>query len=197
MNKMPKKAVLVTFDKFTDVDIFLPWDLLNRVKFRDKEFQVKIVGTQASHKSVCGLDLSTHGLIEECNDADFVFFGSGPGTRILIEDKDYLSRFNLDPDKQIICSMCSGALIIAALGHLDGLSATTYPTAFEKLRTFGIEVIEDTHLVTHGNIGTAAGCLAAVDLIAWAVEKMYDKQVSEDVIASVLPVGQGQVCIYP
>jgi hypothetical protein len=38
-----KKAVIVAFDKFIDIDIFLAWDLLNRVKFRDKEFQVKIV----------------------------------------------------------------------------------------------------------------------------------------------------------
>jgi len=50
-----KKAVLVTFDKFTDIDLFLSWDLLPRVKYRDKDFQVKIVGTAASHKSVCGL----------------------------------------------------------------------------------------------------------------------------------------------
>lgn len=192
-----KKAVIVTFDKFTDVDIFLPWDLLNRIKFRDKGFQVKIVGTKASHKSVCGLDLTTHGLIEECNGADFVFFGSGPGTREVIKDRSYLDRFHLDPEKQIVGSMCSGALIIAALGHLEGLSATTYPTAFDALKSYGVEVVEDTHLVTHGNIGTAAGCLAAVDLIGWAIEKMYDATVREDVIASVLPIGQGQVCIYP
>jgi transcriptional regulator GlxA family with amidase domain len=61
--------------------------------------------------------------------------------------------------------MCSGALIIAALGHLTGLSATTYPTAFEALKNYGVDVLEDKHLVTHGNVGTAAGCLAAVDLV--------------------------------
>jgi transcriptional regulator GlxA family with amidase domain len=191
-----KKAVLVAFDKFTDIDIFLAWDLLNRVKFRDKDFQVKIVGTAPVHISSCGLELKTHGLIEECNDADIVFFGSGTGTRDVIKDEAYLSRFQLNPEKQIICSMCSGALIIAALGHLKGLSATTYPTAFEALRSYGVDVLEDMHLVTHGNIGTAAGCLAAVDLVGWAVEKLYDQKVREDVIASVLPIGQGQVCIY-
>jgi transcriptional regulator GlxA family with amidase domain len=190
------KAVIVAFDKFTDIDIFLAWDLLNRVKFRDKNFQVKIVGTETSHKSICGIDLTTHGLIEECNDADLVFFGSGVGTRTLIKDNDYLSRFKLNPDKQIICSMCSGALLIAALGHLKGLSATTYPTVFEVLRSYGVDVLEDKHLVIHGNIGTAAGCLAAVDLIGWAIEKLYDEKVREDVVASVLPIGQGQVCIY-
>ncbi len=191
-----KKATIVAFDKFTDVDVFLPWDLLNRVRFHDKEFQVKIVGTADKHKSVCGIELATHGQIEECNDADLVFFASGTGTRSLYKDQEYLSRFKLNPDKQLICSMCSGALILAGLGILNGISATTYPTAFKELRELGVEVVEDHHLVAHGNVATAAGCLAAVDLIGWAIEKLYDEKVRQDVIASVLPVGQGQVCIY-
>ena len=191
-----KKAVIVAFDKFTDIDIFLAWDLLNRVKHRDNEFIVKIVGTEASHKSIRGIELAMHGTIEECNNADLVFFGSGYGARVVIKDESYLKRFKLNPEKQVICSICSGALIIAALGHLKGLSAITYPTVYELLRSYGVDVLEDKHLVTHGNIGTAAGCLAAVDLVGWAIEKMYNEKVKEDVIASVLPVGQGQVCIY-
>ena len=185
-----KKAVIVSFDQFTDIDIFLSWDLLNRIKFYDRQFQVKIVGTKSSHRSVSGIDLKTHGFVEECNDADLVFFGSGPGTRVLIKDDGYLARFKLNPARQIICSMCSGALIIAALGHLNGISATTYPTTFQMLRAYGVEVIEDKHLVTHGNVGTAAGCLAAVDLMGWAIAKLYDHEIRDSVIASVLPVGQ-------
>ncbi|WP_396155869.1 DJ-1/PfpI family protein [Flavobacterium macrobrachii] len=191
-----KKAIIVSFETFTDIDIFLSWDLLNRVKLRDKDFQVKIVGTENFHKSVCGINLATQGHIEECNDADLVFFASGPGAREVVKDKSFLDRFKLNPEKQIICSMCSGSLIIAALGHLKGLSATTYPTVFELLRNYGVEVIEDTHLVTHDNIGTAAGCLAAVDLIGWAIEKMYNRELKNEVIASVLPIGQGQACMY-
>jgi putative intracellular protease/amidase len=152
-----KTAVIVAFDQFTDIDIFLAWDLLNRVKFRDKDFRVKIVGTNASHRSVCGIDLATHGLVEDCNDAELVFFGSGPGTRALIKDEEYLKRFRLNPAEQIICSMCSGALIIAALGHLNGLSATTYPTAVDTLKSYSVNVLEDKRLVTHRNIGMAAG----------------------------------------
>lgn len=190
------KAVIVAFDRFTDVDVFLPWDILNRVRFRDKEFSVRIVGPSASHKSVCGLDLPMHGEIEECNDANLVFFASGPGTRDLIKNEIVLKKLRLDPTKQIICSMCSGALILAALGILDGLSATTYPSAVEELRARGVEVKTTKHLVTHGNIGTAAGCLAAVDLMAWAIEKLYGPTIRQDVISSILPVGQGQVCIY-
>ena len=190
------KAVIVAFDQFTDVDLFLPWDLLNRVRLRDKDFSVRIVGPSKTHRSVCGLELPMHADLEECNFADLVYFSSGPGTREFIKNDALLKRFRLDPDNQIICSMCSGALILAALGILKGISATTYPTAVKELRGFGIEVETAKHLVTHGNIGTAAGCLAAVDLMGWAIEKMYDPKVRQDVIASVLPVGQGQACIY-
>ena len=190
------KAVIVAFDRFTDVDVFLPWDLLNRVRFRDKDFSVRIVGPSTTHRSVCGLELPMHADLEECNFADLVYFSSGPVTREFIKNDALLKRFRLDPNNQIICSMCSGALILAALGILKGISATTYPTAVEELRGFGIEVETAKHLVTHGNIGTAAGCLAAVDLMGWAIEKMYDPKVRQDVIASVLPVGQGQACIY-
>lgn len=195
INKM-KKAVLVIFDRFTDVDLFLPWDILNRVKYRDKEFEVKIVGTKASHVSICGLEIFTHDDISACKDADLVFFVSGIETRNLMKDQSFLKQFRLDPSRQLICSMCSGALLIAALGHLKGLTATTYPTVFETLRGFDVNVLEDKHLVIHGNIATAAGCLAAVDLVGWAIERLYNEKVKEEVIGSILPVGQGQACIY-
>lgn len=191
-----KKAVIVTFDNFTDIDVFLPWDLLNRVKFRDKSFEVKIIGTAATHRSACGINVATHGLLEEANDADLVFVASGRGARQACKDAAFLQRLQLNSQQQLICSICSGALILAALGHLDGLTATTYPSAAEALRAFGITVEEDKHLVAYGNIATAAGCLAAVDLMGWAIEKLYDAEMRAAVIASVQPVGQGQVCLY-
>ena len=179
------RAVIVAFDRFTDVDVFLPWDLLNRVRFRDNEFSVRIVGSSTTHRSVCGLELPMHGGVEECNDADIVYFSSGPGTRQLTKDAKFLKQLRLDANKQIICSMCSGALILAALGLLEGISATTYPTAVEELRGFGVEVETAKHLVTHGNIGTAAGCLAAVDLMGWAIEKLYGPHVRRSVRLSL------------
>jgi transcriptional regulator GlxA family with amidase domain len=190
-----KKIVIVAFDNFTDIDVFLPWDLFNRVRLIDKEWSVKIVGTAARHKSVCGIQLDMHGDISECADADAVFFSSGPGTRKLMKDQAYLQRFSLDPEKQIIASMCSGALILAALGLLNGISATTYPTAIDELKGFGIEVVQQP-LVIHGNIATAAGCLAAIDLVGFIIGKLSDEKTRSEVLASVQPVGQGLECIY-
>src|SRR5687767_10736981 len=102
-----KTVTIVAFDKFTDIDVFLAWDLFNRVKLREKNWQVKIVGTESQHVSVSGIRLDMQGTIEECSNADVVFFASGPGTRKLIKDPEYLRRLKLNPQRQIICSMCS------------------------------------------------------------------------------------------
>lgn len=190
-----KKITLVAFDKFTDIDVFLAWDLFNRVAIKNKDWSVKIVGTSQRHVSVTGIPIPTHGIIEMCNTADVVFFASGPGTRSLMKDESYLKRFQLNPENQIICSMCSGSLILGALGLLNGITATTYPTAIKELQGLGV-TFEDKPLVVHGNIATAAGCLAGVDLVAWVIEKLLGAEASEEVIASVQPIGKGLACIY-
>jgi len=51
------KVVIVAFEAFTDIDVFLPWDLLNRAAMIDKTWSVKIVGNKATHRSVCGIEL--------------------------------------------------------------------------------------------------------------------------------------------
>jgi transcriptional regulator GlxA family with amidase domain len=190
-----KTVTIVAFDKFTDIDVFLAWDLFNRVKLRNKEWQVKIVGFAPKHASVCGINLDMQGTVEDCTTADVVFFSSGPGTRAVIKNKEYLNRFKLNPDKQIICSMCSGSLILAALGLLEGITATTYPTAIDELKAYGVTV-ENKDLVVHGNIATAAGCLAAIDLVSFVIEKLLGAEIKDEVIASVQPVGKGLECIY-
>jgi transcriptional regulator GlxA family with amidase domain len=190
-----KTITIVAFDKFTDIDVFLAWDLFNRARLLTKNMNVKIVGSKSHHTSVTGISLEMHGNIHECNNADVVFFSSGVGTRALIKDKEYLKQFNLDPERQIICSMCSGSLILAALGLLDGITATTYPTAIDELKSFGVSV-EEKSLVTHGNIATAAGCLAALELVGWIVDRLFGEKIKDEMLASVQPVGKGLECIY-
>lgn len=180
-----KKAVIVVFDDFTDIDAFLPWDLLNRVKLFNENFEVKIVGNKPFHRSVNQIKLEVHEDISSCNSADLVFFSSGPGSRKIIKDSQYLNQFKLNPSVQVICSMCSGALVLAALGLLNGLSATTYPTAVSELRAFGLDVRENESLVTHSNIGTAANCLAAVDLMHWAISKLYNESIADRTVQTV------------
>ena len=182
------KIAIVIFDKFTDVDLWLMWDLLNRVRVPD--WSVKILGENERHVSATGISIETHGRIEEANDADAVLFVSGQGTRAKMIDKDWLSRFRLNPEKQFIGSICSGALILAALGLLEGAMATTYPTSKTALESFGVETIEKP-FVAHGKVATAGGCLAQQYLIGWVIENLADKSWSDLILKSIQPVGEG------
>lgn len=183
---MPHVA-LVTFDDFTDVDLYLAWDLLNRVETPD--WSVEIVGSAPSHRSVAGLKIEPHAGLEACRRADAVLFGSGSGSRKCIASREFLAAFSLDPDRQLIGSQCSGALILAALGLLDGKPATTHPSARAELEALGVRVI-DAPLVVRGNVATAGGCLAAVHLASWVLDRLAGREQRNAILRSVAPVAQ-------
>jgi transcriptional regulator GlxA family with amidase domain len=182
------KIAIVIFDKFTDIDLFLMWDLLNRVRVGN--WEVKILGDSESHVSATGISIQTHGRIEEANDANAVLFVSGQGTRERIADENWLRKFDLNPEKQFIGSICSGSLILAKLGLLEGKTATTYPTSKTALESLGVEVVEKP-FVANGNVATAAGCLAQQYLIGWTIENLADAKWKKLILKSIQPVGEG------
>lgn len=189
---IPTKIAIVAFDQFTDIDVFLAWDLFNRI--RHSAWEVKIVGTSTSHSSVTGISIQIHEGISWANEADIVFFSSGPGVRQAYRDENYLKHWRLNPDRQLIGSMCSGALVLAALGLIKG-KATTYPTSRPLLEEIGIEVVHED-IVVNGNVATAAGCLAAINMIQWMITERIGQQASDFVINAIQPVTKGLVCSY-
>lgn len=182
------KIAIVIFDKFTDLDLWLMWDLLNRVRVSD--WEVKILGERGAHVSATGIETKTHGKIEEANEADAVLFVSGQGTRASIADENWLAKFALDERKQLVGSICSGSLILAKLGFLNGRTATTYPTAKKALEDFGVEVVEKP-FVAHENVATAGGCLAQQYLVGWVIETLADEKWKNLILKSIQPVGEG------
>ncbi|MEM7222225.1 MAG: DJ-1/PfpI family protein [Pseudomonadota bacterium] len=190
---MPSLAI-VAFDGFTDIDVFLHWDLLNRVgqlfPEQHPDWQVRLLGTADSHVSRAGLAIPMHGLIDEAGSADAVLHASGQATRGLMWDLDYLSGLALDPGRQLVASQCSGALVLGACGVLEGLTATTYPSARQALEELGVTVVEEP-FVAHERVATAAGCLAGIELSRWLISKLADQETAEACINSASPIGAG------
>jgi len=182
------KISIITFDDFTDLDLYFMWDLLKRVERPD--WKVQILSDHCCPVSSTGVKAQTHGRLEDADSSDVVLFTSGPGTRRKIYDEPFLAAFNLDTSRQMIGSMCSGALILAALGLLEGKRATTYPTARKLLESMGVTVVEEP-FVREGNVATAAGCLAAQYLVGWVIDELIGEDERKRVMKSIQPVGEG------
>ncbi|MES2801771.1 MAG: DJ-1/PfpI family protein, partial [Bdellovibrionota bacterium] len=167
------KIGIVVFNKFTDLDFYLPWDLLNRVRLLGlhENWQVEILCDDLKIKSATGLDLQPTKPYSFANECDAVFFCSGYETRELIQDKNFLANFALDETKQIIAAVDSGALLLAALGLLQNKKATTYPMALDLLTSLGVNVVREP-FVAEGNIATGARCLSGDRLALWMIEQL-------------------------
>ncbi|MDM5248620.1 MULTISPECIES: DJ-1/PfpI family protein [unclassified Lysinibacillus] len=186
------KIAIVCFDNFTDIDVFLPWDILNRVRLVGgmSEWDVQLLGTETTHISMSGLRIPMTGDISEIPSADAVIFASGKGVQDLYKNQEYLDKIILDPQRQLIGSMCSGALLLGAKNLLTGKKATTYPSVVDQLKQFDVDVIEQS-FVNEGNISTAAGCFAAQDLSAWIIGTLVNETMVDIVLETVQPVGKG------
>jgi transcriptional regulator GlxA family with amidase domain len=64
-------------------------------------------------------------------------------------------------------SVCSGSVILAAAGLLEGKRATSHWLAVPALKAFGAVPVADERIVQQGNIVTGAGVSAGLDLALW------------------------------
>ena len=185
-----KDIALVAFDRFTDIDLFLMWDILGR---NSKDWRVRILGAQPVLRSAQGLAIPTHGPLADANRADAVLFSSGKeGVPAALADPDFLPSFDLDPERQLVGSICGGAFILERLGLLPQRRATTHPEARQGLQAVGLQVM-DQPLVCHSNVATAGGCLASLYLTGWLVESMFDADKRRETLLPVLPAGQREI----
>jgi transcriptional regulator GlxA family with amidase domain len=64
-------------------------------------------------------------------------------------------------------SVCSGAILLAAAGLLDGKRATSHWAALPALKAFGVKPVGDERIVHEGTVVTCAGVSAGIDLGLW------------------------------
>ena len=77
-------------------------------------------------------------------------------------------------------SVCTGTLLLAAAGLIDGAPATTHWLARDLLGELGAKPVPD-RVVEHGKIITAAGVSAGIDMALHLVQKKYGDEVAQAV----------------
>jgi transcriptional regulator GlxA family with amidase domain len=181
------RIAILTFDGFNEIDSFVALHILNRME--KDGWKAEIVGPSDTVTSMNGVATRTQGLLETAGHADVVLFGSGVGTRQLSRDADLLGRIGIDADRQVVGAQCSGALMMAALGLLDGVPACTDVATKPWVVEAGVQVL-DQPFVAVGNRATAGGCLSSTYLAAWVIVSAAGRDRAVEVLEKVAPVGE-------
>jgi len=178
---------ILTFQGFNELDSLIALGVLNRVK--KPGWRVTLCCPEAEVTSMNGVTIKAQSALEEAATADAVIVGSGIQTREVVETPALLSRVRLNPAKQLIAAQCSGTLILAKLGLVEGVPACTDLTTKPWVQEAGVEVLNQPFFAK-GNVATAGGCLASPYLAAWIIARTEGLAAAADALHYMAPVGE-------
>ena len=185
-------AAILTFDGFNELDSLVALGILNRIKKPD--WRVTLCCPTPTVTSMNGVTLQAQSTLEEACAADVVLFGSGMKTREIANDGRVMGRLKLDPSRQLIGAQCSGTLMLAKLGLLNGVPACTDLLTKPWVQEAGVQVLNQP-FYAKGNVATAGGCLASQYLAAWVIARCEGLEAARSAMHYVAPVGEKELYV--
>jgi len=180
-------VAILTFEGFNELDSLVAFGILNRIK--NPNWRVSIACPSARVRSMNGVVIESQCSLREAGSADAVIVGSGVLTRDVVKDESLMDQLRFDPSRQILGAQCSGTLILAKLGLLEGVSVCTDLTTKPWVEEAGVTVLNQPFFAKD-NIATAGGCLASQYLAAWVIARLAGTNDAKSALAYVAPVGE-------
>jgi transcriptional regulator GlxA family with amidase domain len=115
---------------------------------------------------------------------DVLVYPGGMGTRRQLGDESVRARLRgIAGAGTLMTSVCTGALVYADAGLLDGRPATTYWAQLDLLASLGrdIDVRGEERFVDDGGIVTAAGVSAGIDMALHLVARLHSVERAREV----------------
>jgi transcriptional regulator GlxA family with amidase domain len=167
------KIVVLLFDNFTALDIVGPYEVLNKLP----DSKILFAGLEKKEYSdPYGLRISADSSIDEIFDADILLVPGGPGIDSLLNNNVIIEWIRkIDQTTNWTVSVCSGSLLLAKTGLLDGKNCTTHWRRKEQLRGFKVRVMDERY-VHDGKFITSAGVAAGIDMALYLVSKIAGDQ---------------------
>jgi len=183
---------ILTFDGFNELDSLIALGVLNRIKKPD--WRVSICCPTPEVTSMNGVTVRAQSLLEDARSADAVVVGSGVKTREVVASPELMGRLSLDPQRQLIAAQCSGTLVLAELGLVEGVPACTDLTTKPWVQEAGVEVLNQPFFA-RGNVATAGGCFASPYLAGWVIARTEGIEAAEAALHYVAPVGEKEAYV--
>ncbi|OJZ72004.1 thiamine biosynthesis protein ThiJ [Mycobacterium paraffinicum] len=167
------------FPRVTALDAVGPYEVLQRVPSVEVVFVGHRRGEVRTENGMLGLCCDAR--FDEVAAPDVVLVPGGIGTRRLIHDETIRTWLQaVHPGTTFTTSVCTGALLLAAAGLLEGLTATTHWRANDLLNELGAHYVPE-RVVEHlpQRIITAAGVSSGIDMALRLVELLVDRQAAQ------------------
>lgn len=175
----PVSVAIPIFERLTALDAVGPYEVLQRVPSVTVRFVGRRPGPVRTENAMLGLVVDS--TFEEVPDPDVVVVPGGIGTRDLVHDDATLEWLRAAHRGTIwTTSVCTGSLLLAAAGLLDGLTAATHWSAHDELARLGATPV-DGRVVEHldRRLITAAGVSSGIDMALRLVELLVDRTAAE------------------
>ncbi len=167
------------YDRFTALDITGPHEVLNSVPGNESIFVAERAGALRNESDT--LSLVADASLEEVRSPDIVVVPGGFGTRALLDREPLLDWLReVHETTTWTTSVCTGSLLLAAAGLLDGAPATTHWLARDLLGELGAKPVPD-RVVESGKIITAAGVSSGIDMALHLVKTINGEEVAQAV----------------
>ncbi len=173
------EIVIPLFPDFTALDAIGPYEVLQRIPDFDITFIGHERGVVRSDNKMLGIEID--GTFEDHPRPDVLVFPGGVGTRALMHDERVLDWVRKAHETTTFTtSVCTGSLVLAAAGLLEGLTATTHWSTLDTLAEHGAIPTSD-RVVEHldRRIITAAGVSSGIDMALRLVEVLVDRTAAE------------------
>ena len=211
----PRTVGIVIFDEVEVLDFCGPFEVFSVARppgQTEDDFRLFTVLTVAQESRLVrcrgGLLVQPHHTIDDHPPLDILVVPGGPGTRQeRCNDKllDWIADQN--SRTELTTSICTGALLLAERGILDGRPATTHWASVEWMRDQypAVDMRADARVIDSGHVVTSAGVSAGIDMAlhvvarlhgtetaAWTARRMeYDPVIGQVVTSRADPVDGG------
>ena len=150
------------FDRFTALDAVGPYQVLSALPGAQVRFLAAEAGPVRCDNRM--LTMVAEARYEDSPRPEVLVVPGGIGTRDLLADERILSWVrSVHETSRYTTSVCTGSLVLAAAGLLEGLEATTHWMEMELLGKLGAQPVAE-RVVEQGKVITAAGVSSGIDM---------------------------------
>jgi transcriptional regulator GlxA family with amidase domain len=184
---------ILIFDGVEVLDFAGPFEVFSRVRLipgidsrRSEEsapFGVFTVArSRGAIQAVGGLEVVPRHSFADAPRIDLLVIPGGFGTRPLLEDREVLDWIRRTAaGSRLVTSVCTGSLLLAKAGLLDGRRATTHWGALDLLQSLGQGIaVERALRVVDDGVITSAGVASGMDMAFQVVEKLFGRAVADE-----------------